>query len=1477
MPQLLPAAAAWAAAAWSSAVTATAVGLTNIGVMAAIGEGATIALAGGIVKTGAMLALSAAATALMRPNTPSTGTTLDFKPDPKAPVRGAMGYTAIGGNKAFQATWGYKRVAMSLGVALSLGPIDQVPRFEADGTTVTFSGPQNEATGFYAADMWQKTTLGLPGDAALLPPTGLKYGNPGLTGWGPQHAAPQVAFSFWTMVLAKNPEDRDIFTNGVPDPRWIGRWMKVWDPRKDSTYPGGSGPQRRDDWRTWEWSENPYVHALAWYRGHFKLNLDGSVDRTKRIAGIGAPDAAIDMPAFVEGMNVADANAWTISGEWSSSDPKAQVAMAMLQAGGGQPISRGAQISVLVNMPRVSTYTYTKADLIGQAQIKPLTPRRDRKNTIIPRYKSEANNWEYVAAGEVTDAGYRAEDRGEPRSTEVEYIHVRSAKQAAQLAAYDLVTLREGLTVTLPSKVHLMHVHAGDCITVDDPELAMVGQKFVVMRTTTDYKTASVTLELRSETDAKHAFALGQASKAPPSPGLSAVDPKYVPPPVAEDWTVLPKPPGGGGVSQPIFVIEAPVETTDIVGVIIKHGPSASGPWTDGYEGSPRADGRYEVAGLTPGQSYCVSLQYVAKNGAKSDPDIKCGVIAGDLIAEDTAHLNGTPASEITDRLQSVEAVAAATQQGVADLELVFGDTVSAAESALAAGEAANLAVLKAGDAAAAAAASNVSAGIATTKADEAGNSATAANAAKVAAESARDGAAGSAAASATSAASAATSATNAGNSATASSGSATAAATSAGNAATFAGQASTSAAAANAASITAGTAASTAQGVANRLLPDRVSVPSDFINIENWGAPDTVPPLTEGTNVATADQGVVRRFQGSVPVGSRGWKKVEAGRLYRTTAVSRITTGASGNQVRTGFGIIDASGAYIGWNLEILDRTSPTAWLTNQRTLNGDDILASLPNAVYIRAVAHSGITSAGAGLPGVVWDLSTLRLEDVTESVSAATSAATAIAQSSSASTSAASAAISANLAASIGTGSLNKNSMFVDWTGALPTTWSPWGGGAGTSYAKVSGINGAPNALKVTSDGAEVGVLQAGHAATSASGGEYLVLEAEIRLVSGSLVGAGLLVERFNAAGNAQTGVNVNLNFATEKDVSGVVRGAGVSGARYRFAKLVDARAVNTAQYLVYALTRWTGFGAAAPCEIEWSRASIRAATPEEIAAGTTLPAVEAQLAVTAAVAADAQTRLSSARFEVIAAAGSDPAQLLIRADGTGSLAGLVATEISFANVVGGVVVKAMKLIGGEVFFMRPIYIDVGANRLIVGPGGTWVLWFGSTDRTAATATRTNGVFCLGTDGKVYYGSSELSGGARSGGRTFQSGAGGASAETVIDGIAAGSFIEMTGSLDGGSLSANTALNGRISLFEVNGSGSRQVYAEDVVVASSGLQRPNGSWSAEGASVASIRVPATKTGSVTYRVQFTRLSGSTHVDGAVLSGSVFITPPA
>lgn len=626
--EAVAAVASYAAAAFTSATAAVASGLTAMGVSAATAT----AVATQVVTTAVTVGITTGISFLLRPSTPSSGLTLDFKPDTKAPVTGLMGYCATGGNKVFQSTWGYNNVVLSLGAALSLGPIDAITQFRADDKVVSFTGAQNEATGFYAADMWQKTTLGLPTDSGILPPTGLKYGSPGLTGWGTQNGAKGVAFAFWTMVLAKNPEDRNIFVNGVPDPRWIGRWMKVYDWRKDSTYPGGSGSHRENDWRTWEWTENPILHARAFLRGHYKMKDDGFVDYAYRIAGIGIMPHAMDMDAFNEAANVADANGWKISGSWSSSDSKWDTFVGMLKAASAVPIQNGARVSLMINTPRVSTATITRDDVVGEIQINPLVRRRERKNTIVPRYRSEAHSWEFVPAGAVTSTVYRDEDRNELRSLEVQYTYVRLPKQAAELAAYDLANMRESIKVTATLKADAMALSVGECVTFNVPEVGLSSQKMIIMRKQTDYQSAMVTVECRSETDGKHAWAMGQAANPPPSPSLSANDPTYMPPPLAVDWTVEPMPPSDG-TSQPVFIVTGSIDRGDIASVIVEYALSNSGPWTGAGPADP-STGRYSITGLLPGQSYWVSIRYVANNGTISDRYINGPHTAPGLVAD---------------------------------------------------------------------------------------------------------------------------------------------------------------------------------------------------------------------------------------------------------------------------------------------------------------------------------------------------------------------------------------------------------------------------------------------------------------------------------------------------------------------------------------------------------------------------------------------------------------------------------------------------------------------------------------------------------------------------------------------------------------------------------------------------------------------------------------------------------------------------
>ncbi|WP_295708055.1 phage tail protein, partial [uncultured Brevundimonas sp.] len=628
------------------------------------------------VNAAATIAVNVAATALLQPKVGSSGPTMEFKSDTTAPIRGVMGRMAIGGNRIFKRTWGRTNVYLTSVALLSLGPCQAVEQFKAGEQFVSFGQSQGGASGKYAGHMWMTYRYGLPGTSALTPPQGVFIENPKLTAWTSQHRADGHVTAMWTLAQAEDVQKRDLYTQGEPDALWIGRWMKVWDPRQDSTYPGGSGSQRRDQWNTWGYTDNPYLHAIAWIRGHAKLNADGTVDRTKRIAGVGAPERAIDIAAYVEGANIADANGWKIAGEWSTSDDKWQVLAAMLQAGGGVPLNRGAQISCMVNTPRASIYTYTRNDLVGGATVKALKARRDRKNTVVPRYRSEAHGWEIVPAGAVTSSVYRAEDRGEPRTIEIEYSYVTSAKQAGELGAYDVANMREGLETSLPSKPHLLGLRAGDAFTTDLPELGLVAQKFIVQRRAFDPQTGVVTLDVLSEADAKHAWALGQTASPPPTPSLVGVDPDYVAPPELPEWTVVVRPPAGDGSQQPGFEVIGGSAAADASSVVMEHGQSPTGPWKQFYDGALKTTGRVPIDGLQPGETYYVAVRYRRdSSGALSERTIYGPYTAPSLTAGDTAAVAGYPASDLLKDVQSVETLAGRTRDAVTDLEQVYGDT----------------------------------------------------------------------------------------------------------------------------------------------------------------------------------------------------------------------------------------------------------------------------------------------------------------------------------------------------------------------------------------------------------------------------------------------------------------------------------------------------------------------------------------------------------------------------------------------------------------------------------------------------------------------------------------------------------------------------------------------------------------------------------------------------------------------------------
>lgn len=543
------------------------------------------------------------------------GTQIDFKADPRAGIPYVVGRTGVAGNIVFQQTAGSKNIYLNFGVVLTgAGPIDSFESFSANGNAVTFASDGGEgASGYYLNRMWMRRQLGETPESGYLhwSATGTKDTPSNHGGmpyeWTSAHKFSGYAGYFWGLQY-----NTDKYSAGPPKPLTVAKWVKVYDPRKDDTYPGGAGDHVALDESTYEWSDNPYLHALTWYLGRWQNG--------KRLLGVGAPLAMIDVAAFVEGANVAEANSWACGGQVYSTDDKYEVGRAFLQAGGGRPMRLGAKISCLVNTPRVSLATITGADVIGDVAVAGTTSRRNRLNTIWPKYREEAQSWELVPQDEpVSVPAYVTED-GQIRSREIEYPLVQSADQAAQLAAYDVVDGREFTPVTLPCKPQWMGYKPGDCITANEPAWGLNEQKLLILQRRRDPVTMTVTLICRSETDAKHDFALGKTGAPPSTPGLTGVDPDVVPAPDVDTWAAV----GGvlAGVDGQLPAIKISGELDAAVMMIVIDyrqvlGVGDYGPWVT-REYAPSTT-EIHITDVIPGATYQVRVRYRNVRGVE-DP-----------------------------------------------------------------------------------------------------------------------------------------------------------------------------------------------------------------------------------------------------------------------------------------------------------------------------------------------------------------------------------------------------------------------------------------------------------------------------------------------------------------------------------------------------------------------------------------------------------------------------------------------------------------------------------------------------------------------------------------------------------------------------------------------------------------------------------------------------------------------------------------
>lgn len=583
-------------------------GSASLATSAVLSVGSFSVSAGALLSVGSLV--SSIGGSLAQPKVSSAGGALGWVGDPNGPLHFAAGRIAVGGDLRHKAAYGPndRMYFSAVTVVSDAGPIDAFESFTANDIPVTFDASGKANSSYYANVMWRRTQLGFqPEGSYLASPSGLQ-GGASLPNWGASHKlSGKAAF---ILTLSENSK-QSAYKGQYPKPRTIIRGLRVYDWRRDSTYLGGSGPQRLNDPSTWGYNANPILWSVKWLLGLWEgPNGKGAPQVDYQVGGIGTRWENIDIAAFTEAANIADTHGWTCAAWPSTDDDKAQVLDAFLQAGGAYYIERAGKASCIHRAaPRVSVATITAADTAGPIELDTSASYLDRKNTGVATYLSEADRWKMTALPEVSSSQCVTEDGGRKRSVPVTYSYVDKAKQAAELICLGVAHTREGISGRIPLKSYMQGIGPGSAFTITEPEFVLDGLKCLCLETVYDANTGVHTVTFVSETDAKYPYAFGQTPNPPPPPALTPVDPTHVSPPLPGDWTITPRPPALGGGQLPGFDLGGIVSNETATAVIVEYGPTATGPWTQAYQGPPTVT-TIPINGLQPGATYYIAVQY---------------------------------------------------------------------------------------------------------------------------------------------------------------------------------------------------------------------------------------------------------------------------------------------------------------------------------------------------------------------------------------------------------------------------------------------------------------------------------------------------------------------------------------------------------------------------------------------------------------------------------------------------------------------------------------------------------------------------------------------------------------------------------------------------------------------------------------------------------------------------------------------------
>lgn len=356
---------------------------------------AGVALTSTIVGIGASLALSTASMALFGPKIPKTQISrLNVSLDPSTPRKVVFGTTAMPLDLRYHESSGTNQEYVDYIVAVAAHKVTSITEiwFEekqawtlAGGVTSTYSGYLTVAV---RTEGTSANTIAINGGGK----------------WGSSRRLTGCAYIYLRIKRTGNTKKAESpLASGLPSRvTVIGDGALLYDPRKDSTVPGGSGSHRATDQTTWgvytnaDDTDNPVLQLLWWLLG-WEINGKLSV-------GCGVPYTRIDMPSFITAANICDENItlaiggtqkrYRTSGTAADSDDRMEIINNLLASMNGTLRDNGGKLTVTAMKNDLADYvlTFNEGDMLGGFDWQQTRGLTENYNIARGRYVDPSSN-----------------------------------------------------------------------------------------------------------------------------------------------------------------------------------------------------------------------------------------------------------------------------------------------------------------------------------------------------------------------------------------------------------------------------------------------------------------------------------------------------------------------------------------------------------------------------------------------------------------------------------------------------------------------------------------------------------------------------------------------------------------------------------------------------------------------------------------------------------------------------------------------------------------------------------------------------------------------------------------------------------------------------------------------------------------------------------------------------------------------------